>query len=167
MVRIYKAGKDRLDTLEPLWRALQEHHAKIGAVLGALRSPEESWTRRRREYEQWFDEPGTFMLIAEIENRPVGYALVHHRRPSCAYATSDQPADLATLSVLPEFRGQKVGEALMKEVFLVLQDQGVTELSIGVVSTNNRAIRFYRRMGFHQRYVTMWGSVPPDTDPSS
>lgn len=166
-MKIHKAGKDRLDSLEPLWRALQEHHTNIGTVLGALRSPEESWILRRREYEQWLDEPGSFLLIAEKENRPVGYALVHRRRRSCAYVTSDHPADLATLSVLPEFRGQKIGEALMQEVFRVLKQQGVTELSIGVVSTNDRAIRFYRRMGFHQRYVTMWGSVPPDTDPTS
>ena len=44
-ISISRAGADRLDELEPLWRAVQEHHAAVAPTLGGLgaRSAEASW----------------------------------------------------------------------------------------------------------------------------
>jgi ribosomal protein S18 acetylase RimI-like enzyme len=49
---------------------------------------------------------------------------------------------------------------LMREVFAHLRERGITELAIGIVATNDGAIRFYERYGFFRRYITMWGAVP-------
>jgi ribosomal protein S18 acetylase RimI-like enzyme len=159
-VTIVEIGKDRLDDLEPLWKALQEHHIKVGAHLGEARTPEESWAIRRQDYEAKFDEEGVLVLLAEFDGSPVGYAFVKHRGKSATYRIPEPTAELKTLSVVPEYRGRGIGDLLMQEVFTRLRERGIRELAIGVVATNDGAIRFYERYGFFKRYITMWGAVP-------
>jgi hypothetical protein len=59
----YSASADDLDLLEPLWGALQAHHASILPTLGDRtppRSHPESWDRRREKYEGWLSDDETF-----------------------------------------------------------------------------------------------------------
>jgi hypothetical protein len=52
-----------LDLLEPLWGALQAHHAVVLPNLGDRtppRSHAESWARRRERYERWLSDDETF-----------------------------------------------------------------------------------------------------------
>src|ERR1700720_566424 len=71
--------RDELDLLEPLWSALREHHQSVAAHLGPSRKRAESWARRRAQYETWLSEPDSFVLVAERNGCPVGYAMVHLR----------------------------------------------------------------------------------------
>jgi hypothetical protein len=66
-VTIVRAGRDRIDELEHLWRSLQEHHRGLAPTLGGLpaRSPEESWLLRRRKYAAALEGPDAFLMIAE------------------------------------------------------------------------------------------------------
>ncbi len=159
-VRIIEAGEERLEDLGPLWKALQRHHVAVGSDLGAMRTDEESWRRRKEEYREAFGEEGTFCLLAEVQGKPVGYAFVTTRAASCAYETDEKSAELKTLSVLEEYRGHGIGEKLMEAVFARTRSVGLTEMAIGTVATNERVIRFYERYGFHRRYVTLWGKIP-------
>ena len=160
-VRITRIERDRLDELAPLWKALQKHHIEIGSHLGEMRTAEESWGIRRKDYAEKFDNEDVFVLVAECDDRAVGYAFVKNRGKSSSYRIPEPTAELKTLSVLPEYRGHGIGDLLMREVFRRLRKRGITELAIGVVATNEGATRFYERYGFHQRYITMWGSIPP------
>jgi len=125
-------GKDHIPELEPLWKALQERHIEVGACLAPTRTPDESWKRRRSEYEKLFEDEGTFFLLASYDDKPVGYAFVSHRKGSCSFETPDKCADLHTLSVLPECRGKKIGDALMNEMFRILKERGIAQYGLGV-----------------------------------
>ena len=46
----------------PLWLALREYHGSITPDWGPLRSPEESWTRRRKDYVDILAEGGVLFL---------------------------------------------------------------------------------------------------------
>jgi ribosomal protein S18 acetylase RimI-like enzyme len=134
--------------VEPLWNALREHHTALAPTLDSPRPRDESWARRRVQYETWMNEPGSFILIAERAGSPVGYAMVHLRSASPTWSSSEQAGEIETLSVLPEMRGQGIGTALLEGVRERLKPLGLGELSLHVLVGNDQAARFYERHGF-------------------
>lgn len=149
-----------LDALEPLWGALQEHHAAITPSLGAgtpKRGMADAWRMRRSKYERWLNDEETFFLIAEIAGEPVGYAFVTVGPGHASWATGERFAELQTLSVLAGHRGAGVGAALIEAVWERLAPLGVDEMGITTTITNVDAHRFYERHGFEQRFVVYYG----------
>ncbi len=126
----YAGRADQLDTVEPLWHALQEHHSKITPSLDASvpkRELADSWQRRRAKYERWLENPKTFFVVAENGDRPIGYAFVTVGPGYASWQTGDLLAELETLSVLPEHRGSGVGTALLNSVWQRLASMEVED----------------------------------------
>lgn len=138
----------KIELVEPLWNALREHHIAVAPTLDSPRSREESWARRRAQYETWMADPGSFILVAEQAHSPVGYAMVRLRSASPTWSSSDQAGEIETLSVLPEMRGRGIGTALLEEVRERLKPLGLCELSLHALAGNDDATRFYERHGF-------------------
>lgn len=162
-VRIVKAGVERVDDLEPLWRSLVEHHTAVDPKPNgiAIRSPDDAWSYRRAEYLAWLSEPDAFVLIAQTDGRPVAYALVHfHDVADDHWVTRDRWAELESLAVLPEHRGSGIGGSLMDRVHEELRALGIRELVMGVVSTNEPALRFYARYGYRPWVTKLLGAIP-------
>ena len=162
--RVLRVGADWIPRFEPLWESLRQYHVAIAPHLAALapvRRPEESWAVRRGLYEQWLAEPDAFAMVALAGDEPVGYALVSWRPPEESWVTGDRVAELETLAVLPERRGEGVGRALMEAVFQELRRLGVREWAVGAVATNAGAIRFYERLGVVPFIRSFLGAVPP------
>ena len=162
MVRILRAGAERIDDLEPLWKSLLEHHRSVGPRIPGvgLREPDASWALRRTEYEEWLAEPDAFVLLAEEDERAVGYAVVHFRSSDDSRVTGERFGELESLAVLPEARGRGIGTALMEAVEAELLRLGIGELEIGILVTNEGATRFYERHGFRPWLVRYFGRVP-------
>jgi ribosomal protein S18 acetylase RimI-like enzyme len=154
-VRVYKAGVERLDDVEPLWKELHEHHAQISSYLGETRSPEESWERRRERYCGWLGDGDGFLLIAEIEGKgPVAYGVVHLEPGSEVWRTSDLIAKVQTLCVLPVHRGTAVGSALVEAGRSILKPLGIREASFSCMVTNEDAIAMFESFGGLQTMVS-------------
>lgn len=166
-VRIAKGGPDRVGELEALWKSLHEHHRAIDPRIPGvrLRDADGSWSFRRVEYETWLREPDAFVMIAEREGRPLGYALVHFREEDDSRETGSRFGELESFGVLPEERGRGIGTALMDAVYRELRRLGIRELEIGVLATNESAARFYERQGFRPWLVRYFGRVPDAEDP--
>ena len=147
-VRIRQISVSELDLIEPLWNALREHHSSVTPDLGEPRPRTESWQHRRSQYERWLSGPDAFLLVAEREDEPVGYAMVQLREGSPTWPLSEQAGEIETLSVLPGERGKGTGSTLLEAVRKELGSRGVEELSLHVMHTNNDAMRFYERHGF-------------------
>ncbi len=159
----YAGTVAELDAVEPLWNALQEHHAEISPDLGSgapKREAAEAWRIRRGKYERWLKDPDTFFVIAEVANEPVGYAFVTVGPGYASWATGERLAELETLSVLPESRGGGVGAALLDAVWSRLATLGVEDMAITTTTTNVDSHRFYEREGFRQRFVVYHGKAP-------
>jgi ribosomal protein S18 acetylase RimI-like enzyme len=153
-------GAMELNSLEPLWDALQEHHAKISPELDARtpkREAADAWRIRRAKYERWLKDPATFVVIAEGGGRPIGYAFVTVGAPFASWDTGERLAQLETLSVLPDQRGKGIGLALLRSVREQLAEEGVESMSITTTTTNVDAQRFYERHGFKQGFVVYYG----------
>jgi ribosomal protein S18 acetylase RimI-like enzyme len=144
--------KDDLGDLEPLWRAFYDHHIDVTPHLGdRVRPFHEAWESRRATETRWLDsEPGSFVLAARQRDRYLGYAFVRVRSSAgfaASWRFSDPLAELATLAVMPAYRGRGVGSELMDAVEARLQERGIADLIIGVIATNIDAMGFYERRG--------------------
>jgi GNAT superfamily N-acetyltransferase len=87
------------------------------------------------------------ILIAEIDGAPAGYALFFD------YYSSFQGSGifLEDLFVRPQFRGNKVGRALLARVSSVAKKANGFGIMFNVLDWNVGAIEFYRRIG-----ATFW-----------
>jgi len=162
-VRIGRSGVERIDELEPLWKSLQEHHLSVDPGLPGIPplSADDSWPRRRAKYVEWLRHPDAFVLLAEEVARPVGYALVSIHDPADdTHVTGERWAELQTLSIEPARRGAGLGTRMMERVYEELRAMQIEELAIGVIASNERAMRFYERQGFRPWVVTTLGKVP-------
>jgi GNAT superfamily N-acetyltransferase len=146
--QIGRISVGELDRIEPLWNALREHHASVSPQLGQPRSREQSWPRRRSQYERWLAEPDAFLLLAQRDRLAIGYAMVNVREGSPTWPIGERAGEIETLSVLPGERGRGTGTALLEAVRAELATFGIGELSLHAVATNSEAIRFYERHGF-------------------
>jgi GNAT superfamily N-acetyltransferase len=151
---------DRLDAVEPLWNALQEHHVRITPELGPQTPKRElgdAWRMRRSKYVRWLEDPETFFIIAEEETGPVGYAFVTVGPGYASWMTGERAGVLETLSVLPERRGSGVGAALIGAAWERLAKRGIGDMAITTTKANVDAHRFYERQGFSQAFVVYHG----------
>jgi ribosomal protein S18 acetylase RimI-like enzyme len=159
----YSTAVAELAALEPVWNALQAHHSEIQPDLGSAtpkRSLADAWRIRRSKYERWLTDPDSFFVVAETGGEPIGYAFVTIGLPYAGWATGDRIAELETLSVLAECRGQGVGAALLDAVWKRLAELEVEDMGITTTSTNVDAQRFYERQGFSQRFAIYYGKSP-------
>jgi ribosomal protein S18 acetylase RimI-like enzyme len=158
---IRRLAATELDLIEPLWNALREHHSSVTPDLGEPRPRADSWQRRRGQYEGWLATSDAFVLLAEREGTPVGYAMVQVRQGSSTWPISERAGEIETLSVLPEERNRGTGSALLQEVRRQLGERDITELSLHVMHTNDEALRFYESHGFKPFAVWVRSDRPP------
>jgi GNAT superfamily N-acetyltransferase len=149
---IVSVPAERHCDLEPLWRALYEHHIALTPHLRDRVVPfEVAWATRHKIDREWLQsEPQSFVLAAEDADRYVGYAFLRVRSGvgiAAAWNASDPLAELATLAVLPEFRGRGVGSAIMDAAEERLRALGINDMTIDVITANVEAVPFYERRG--------------------
>lgn len=160
-ITISDLSVDELDKLQPLWTALQDHHASISPVLGhaLARGRDTAWARRRTAYERWLADPDAFVFVAERGRQLVGYALVTVGDGYASWSTGERLAELETLSVIPEERNTQVGSELMTAVEARLRERDIGDLAISVAATNVNAHRFYERRGYDRAFYVYFGST--------
>jgi ribosomal protein S18 acetylase RimI-like enzyme len=161
---VTRVGADSLDELEPLWKALHAHHASVAPRLAGrgTRSADEGWRLRRQTYEDWLSQPDPFCLLARLDERPVGYAMVTLGGGLRSWKVGEHIADVQTLSVLPEAKANGVGTRLMDAVEEELRHRGIKELRLLVLSGNDAATRFYERRGMAVISDVMLGNLDGD-----
>ena len=151
--RIRRGGAEDVDGLEPLWEAMREHHAGLPGM-ERVRSPEDSWERRRRIYLEWAGDDDHTLLIAERDGEPIGYAVVSIDDGPATWDVGERIAEIESLSVLASERGTGVGRALTEAAFEVASEAGAGATFVGIAHSNEGALRFYEREGFQPFYVT-------------
>jgi ribosomal protein S18 acetylase RimI-like enzyme len=151
---VRRGGLDDVDRLEPLWRALRSHHATLPAM-PPVRSLEDSWEHRKRQYLDWLTKDAFTLLLAERGDQPIGYAVVSLGDGAATWDIGKRTAEIETLSVLESERGDGVGRALTEAAADLATEAGARSVLVGVAHSNDDAIRFYEREGFEPFYVLL------------
>jgi GNAT superfamily N-acetyltransferase len=133
-LHIRPATRDDVPILFDLIGALAEYEQLSDQVVG---SPAEL---EKHLCDQHYAEA----LIAEWEEKPVGFALFFHN-----YSTfRTQPGlYLEDLFVRPEYRRQGIGSALLRSLAKIALERGCGRFEWAVLDWNEPAIAFYQRMG--------------------
>jgi GNAT superfamily N-acetyltransferase len=89
-------------------------------------------------------KPYAESIVAELDTKIVGFGLFFH-----TYSTFlTQPGlHLEDVFVLPEYRRQGIGKALMMSVAKIAFDRGCGRLEWSVLDWNQPAIEFYQSLG--------------------
>jgi ribosomal protein S18 acetylase RimI-like enzyme len=159
-------GVDRLDDLEPVYRALYEHHVAVSTWKPAPeRGPDAAWQRRRGRWEATLRSSDGVGLVAELDGRLVGALIGEIEMPaegSDTYAVPSSTAHVHDLAVLPEAQGAGVGRALMDRFEQLLRERGVESYGLEVMAGNDAATAFYDKLGLERAQVTLYKVLPSD-----
>lgn len=103
----------------------------------------------------------SIFLIAEIENKPAGYAKLIVESTETGI-TAARPIELSRLYSHQEFLGKGVGQNLMDACFEFAQANGHDVMWLGVWEYNPRAQAFYTKNGFREvgKHTFQLGSDP-------
>ena len=150
-VSIERCGAEAIAELEPLWLELKNHHGACTPNV-PVRSDEESWSLRRRDYERWLTEPGAFLLVARADGRAVGYALVRVEEAGPTWTEPGRVAIVQDIAVAASARGGGIGRALLDRAG---EESGSDVIQLAVLSANTSAKAFYERLGFEPFVETL------------
>jgi ribosomal-protein-alanine N-acetyltransferase len=78
-------------------------------------------------------------IVMEYNHRIIGY---------CGMWVVIDEAHITNVAVLPEYRGKKLGEALMRKVMETAKQLGATTMTLEVRVSNHVAQSLYRKLGF-------------------
>lgn len=81
-------------------------------------------------------------LVAEVDNKPTGFALYY---PKYSTVTGRRGLHLEDVYVAPEYRGRRVGRAIIQHLQDLAGASGMVEW--WVMHSNGDAIGFYQRLG--------------------
>lgn len=103
----------------------------------------------------------SIFLIADIENRPAGYAKLIIESTEVGI-TAERPVELSRLYSHQEYLGQGVGQNLMDACFEFATANGHDVMWLGVWEYNPRAQAFYTKNGFREvgKHTFLLGSDP-------
>jgi GNAT superfamily N-acetyltransferase len=92
----------------------------------------------------WGPDPAAEVLIARLDDVPVGFALFFH---TFSTFLARRGLWLEDLFVYPEHRGAGIGKALLRAVATVARDRGCGRFEWSVLDWNAPALRFYESLG--------------------
>jgi diamine N-acetyltransferase len=93
------------------------------------------------------EDPGATFLIAEVDGRAAGYAMLHKGQPEKG-VEGVNPVELVRLYVSRDWLGRGIGEQLMRACIDDARQAGHDTIWLGVWERNARAQAFYRKWDF-------------------
>lgn len=78
-------------------------------------------------------------LVAEVGEKVVGY---------CGVWIIVDEAHITNIALLPDYRGMKLGEALLAKIMELAKNKGAVRVTLEVRVSNERAQNLYRKFGF-------------------
>ena len=156
-VEIRPATDADFEAMIDLDQASAEHHAAIDPVAWEVpdRAGSAEFLRRRHA-----EDPSRETLVATVDGRVVGMVEIAIVRPGVAGGAMRRvpSADLG-IAVLPAWRGQRIGEALMQVAEAWARERGAEQMILDMAAANDGAQRFYERLGYEVYALQMRRSL--------
>jgi len=96
------------------------------------------WSREAF-YNEIYNNKFAVYIVLEEDQKIIGYV--------GAWVVIDE-AHVTNVAILPEYRGRKLGEALLRKMMNVAKDMGARSMTLEVRVTNHVAQSLYRKLGF-------------------
>jgi diamine N-acetyltransferase len=105
----------------------------------------------RERFEEYLKDDNRILLFAEVDSRPVGYAMLVHgpiADPDVRAVVDGNSIELSKFYVLADNHGSGTASELMGATLEAAAGTGATSCWLGVNQRNVRAARFYAKHGF-------------------
>jgi ribosomal protein S18 acetylase RimI-like enzyme len=153
MVQIRRATVDDAELIAQLVKPVHDIHV---AAQPDFFKPYALSDELIADFRQRLLDPVNTFLIAEADGEAVGYVFAQViERPDNLYSYASRYLLVDQISVNPEARSKRYGEALMQAVFDLAKLLELPRVMLGVWAFNQRAIAFYERLGFAPRDTRM------------
>ena len=90
-------------------------------------------------YQELTNNPYARYIVMEHDGQIIGY---------CGMWLVMDEAHITNIAVLPQFRGKKLGEALMRQAMTLAREEGAQTMTLEVRVSNTVAQSLYRKLGF-------------------
>jgi ribosomal protein S18 acetylase RimI-like enzyme len=141
VIEVRRLGSDQWRLLrEVRLKALQDSPSAFSKTYAQEAAyPEADWIRRIGSHES---TPAALWVVAEELGHPVGLA--------CGRFETERPwvVNVFSMWVEPACRRRGAGSALLAEILEWAKARGASQLVLGVLSSNESAVRLYRSHGF-------------------
>ncbi|HKV20426.1 MAG TPA: GNAT family N-acetyltransferase [Mycobacterium sp.] len=168
--RLRVGSTEDLRLVGPLWVAVHHRHIESMPELAPYVDDTETWRARRDLYEELLTKPDTLLLLAFVDDEPIGYGLTHVMPVAGSWLedtwrTGDRVGEIESLSVLPAYRGTGLGSELLDRLETHLHELGVDDLILGALAGNDDAIRLYERRGYRPTWLYLSKLAGRDRSP--
>jgi len=118
-----------------------------------------AFNKEKLRYEM--NHAGSQFWLASQEGETVGYLKVNFGDAQ-SDLNDNAALEVERIYVLEQFQGNKIGFALMKKAYEIAVDADLNYIWLGVWEKNEKAIRFYNRVGFKNmgEHTFMLGTDP-------
>ena len=150
-VEILLATETEIETAVELIYASFLYHEKIDKL---LLINDATRMNIKQENLKRFANPNFKIFLAKTENRFVGIITLYvqsipHINPNKKFLRIED------LFVVAECRNRGVAKQLMDKCYLFAREAGIENLSLNVLSNNEAAVAFYKKMGFETSALKM------------
>ena len=141
-MKIKSITREEIGRIKELWEELNVHHLSRSTHFKDLFS---KLTFEKR-MEGLRERDHFIAYVAESKTEKVGY---------CIATVDGLVGEIDSLFVKGSYRGKRVGEELMSLALKWLQGHSCETLKVSIAEGNEKAIGFYKRFGFAERFIVM------------
>lgn len=127
--------KEQIDTIKPLWEALNKHH-EAQSVHFKQRFQHFSFETRKGAL---LSKEKLYILTAKDKGKLIGY---------CIAGKTDHEGEIESLYVESDYRKSGIGKQFIRDSIKWLENQNVDEIILKVAAGNEQVVDFYRTFGF-------------------
>ena len=104
-----------------------------------------NYEEQTKRYIDSFDEYEDLVLVAVKDSEVLGYACFNKN-----YVDDKYDSELVSLYIKPGYINQGIGTSLFRETVKTLNESGKKNMIVWCLTNNDKAIRFYEKMGGKQ-----------------
>lgn len=169
--QIDRAHVRDISRVKPLWKQMVSDYASISGGIWRVLEPSEAWQRRLQEYLSWINEATGVIYIAtkqepgengEPQEKVVGYASLRFVTSGSTFDTGETHGELESLVVMPGYREEGIGYALLMACRKELERREITHWSMSTLAQNKGAIALARKAGFAPFMIRMAQRIDED-----
>lgn len=152
--------------LQALRRQVAELHEAMCALDPSLPPPDEIIDAYFEHLLQTSKSTGGTFYVAESGGEMVGYlCLFGLMSPSDPDEPPEPYSFVADLYVRPEFQGRGIGKSLMEIAEEHARALGASNIDLKILGSNERALAFYRSLGYEARILELRKPIPAPEQP--
>ena len=108
-----------------------------------------------------FEKKIAAAVIAEIDNKPIGYAIYY---PTFASYAAKMNAYIEDLFIKPVYRGKGLGKEFFYKLLEMIKDEGYSKLEWSCLDWNTPSIEFYKKLGAKKETGRVYFEYDPKND---